>query len=61
MRPLVSNEECFARLSHFATKPAEAVDIKAYLRASAIGKVAQMLPQEGLTPENGWVQRVVED
>jgi uncharacterized membrane protein (DUF106 family) len=52
---------CFSRLSYVPVKPGTPVTVNAYFPASAIGGIAYVVPVEGVTPETGWVQRVVED
>jgi uncharacterized membrane protein (DUF106 family) len=50
----------FARLGHHAPREGEAVEVTVYTPLSAVGDVAHIVPQEGIsaTP-GGWVQEVV--
>lgn len=52
---------CFSRLGFHPPAPGETIEVRAYLRTSAIGRLAHLLPQEGLRAEGGWVRRVVKD
>ncbi|KPK80999.1 MAG: hypothetical protein AMJ81_11025 [Phycisphaerae bacterium SM23_33] len=52
---------CFARLGYEPAAADRSVEVRMYVPASAIGRHAHMIPQEGLEAENGWVQEVARD
>ena len=48
----------FGRLAFVPPDPGEAVTFNAYFTAPRIGERVHVLPQEGITSENGWIQQV---
>lgn len=52
---------CFGRLGFIAPQPDEPITVRAYFPASAIGKIALIVPAEGVTAEDGWIQHIIED
>jgi len=52
---------CFGRLGFIAPQPNEPITIRAYFPASAIDKIALIVPTEGVTAEDGWIQRITQD
>jgi len=52
---------CFARLGYVPPRAGEPVTVKAYYQVSAIDRTTHLVPQEGLSVEEGWVRRVVDD
>ena len=47
-----------SRLEFHALKPGEAAEFSAYFPLSAIGKIAHLTPQDGVTVQNGWIQEI---
>lgn len=52
---------CFSRLGFHPPAAGAELEVRAYLPRSAIGRVAQLVPQEGLAAAGGWLQPVVMD
>ncbi|HUT11695.1 MAG TPA: hypothetical protein VMY42_14435 [Thermoguttaceae bacterium] len=50
---------CFQRLEYHPPAAFERVPMTAYFPISAAGGVVHLVPQPGLTAENGWVQEIV--
>ena len=51
----------FTRIAYLPVNPANPVPVKAYFPVSNIGSYVHMLPQNGIKPEAGWIQKVKED
>ena len=52
---------CFARLGYLPPRPGEPITVKGYFKVSAIGRLAHLVPREGLSAEEGWIKRVEDD
>ncbi len=52
---------CFTRIAYLPSDPSKPVAVKAYFPVSSIGSYVHMLPQNGVKPENGWIEKVKED
>jgi uncharacterized membrane protein (DUF106 family) len=50
---------CFFRLEFHPPKANETISVHAYFPVSAAGNLVHIVPQDGMTAENGWVQEIV--
>ena len=51
----------FARLGYVPPQPGAPVSLSVSYPAAAVGQVAHVVPQDGLTAETGWIQRIAAD
>lgn len=49
---------CFARLGYHPPAADRPVELRAYFPVSAAGKLTHVVPEDGLSAEGGWVQRI---
>ena len=52
---------CFSRMGFESPREGEIIKLKLNVPKSEIGNLAHLVPCEGITPKNGWVQRVERD
>ena len=52
---------CFSRLGFHPPAAGGELEVRVYVPRSAVGRVAQLVPQQGLTAEGGWLRPVVMD
>jgi len=52
---------CFGRMGFHPPRDGQDVKIKMYVPSSGIASVAHIIPVEGVTATDGWVQKVVKD
>lgn len=52
---------CFQRLEFHPPKADEPIEVVASFPISAAGKIAHMVPEDGLRAENGWIREIAVD
>ena len=49
---------CFERLGFHPPQDKEAVEVVAYFRVSQVGQIVHLVPEDGLSVEDGWVKEI---
>ena len=49
---------CWQRLNYYPPQANEPIEILAHFPITDVGKIAHLVPQDGLTASNGWIQRI---
>jgi len=52
---------CFGRVAYLPLDPSTDVRVRAYFPVSRIGEFTHMVPEDGIQPKNGWIQKIKAD